>query len=154
VDISANDNYYEAIDNLLRQVDYFHEVEGTTIIIKYKETKTYHVAMPFTRQVYETATGGNVLGSGDETSSVEGTIRLDSRGNEFDIWLNIELNLKAILDVWTTKAGTTAGTTAAITNAGVVVASDVAGTSEDRAIMDLSATRDNCSCSKTPARKN
>ncbi len=141
VDISANDNYFEAIDNLLRQVDYFHEVAGSTIIIKYKETKTYHVAMPFTRQVYETATGGNVLGSGDETSSVEGTIRLDSRGNEFDIWLNIELNLKAILDVWTTKAGTTGGTTAAISNAGVVVASDAAGTSEDRAIMDLSATR-------------
>ena len=141
VDISANDNYFEAIDNLLRQVDYFHKVEGSTIIIKYKETKTYHVAMPFTRQLYETATGGNILGSGDETSSVEGTIRLDSRGNEFDIWMNIELNLKAILDVWTTKAGTTGGTTAAISNSGVVVASDAAGTSEDRAIMDLSATR-------------
>ncbi|MEA2115059.1 MAG: type II and III secretion system protein [Thermodesulfobacteriota bacterium] len=102
VDISANDNYYEAIDNLLRQVDYFHKVSGSTIIIKYKETKTYHVAMPFTHQVYETATGGNVLGSGDDTSSVEGTIRLDSRGNEFDIWLNIQENLDEIIATWST----------------------------------------------------
>lgn len=106
VDISANDNYYDAIDNLLRQVDYFHEVAGSTIIIKYKETKTYHVAMPFTHQVYETATGGNVLGSGDETSSVEGTIRLDSKGNEFDIWLNIQENLDAIIATWSTTAST------------------------------------------------
>lgn len=141
VDISATDNYFEAIDNLLRQVDYFHEVEGSTIIIKYKETKTYHVAMPFVRQVYETATGGNILGSSEEAADIDGTISLTSKGNEFDIWLNIELNLKAILDVWTTKAGTTGGTTAAISNAGVVVASDAAGTSEDRAILDLSATR-------------
>ena len=106
VDISANDNYYDSIDNLLRQVDYFHEVAGSTIIIKYKETKTYHVAMPFTKQVYETATGGNVLGSGDETSSVEGTIRLDSKGNEFDIWLNIQENLDAIIATWSTTTST------------------------------------------------
>ncbi len=106
VDISANDNFYEAIDNLLRQVDYYHEVQGSTIIIKYKETKTYHVAMPFTKQLYETATGGNVLGSGDETSSVEGTIRLDSKGNEFDIWKNIQQNLDAIIATWSTTTTT------------------------------------------------
>ena len=102
VDISAGDGYSEAIDNLLRQVDYYHEVKGSTIIIKYKETKVYHVAMPFTKQLFETATGGNVLGSGDETSSVEGTIRLDSKNNEFDIWKNIQENLDAIIETWST----------------------------------------------------
>lgn len=106
VDISADDDYSEAIDNLLRQVDYFHEVKGSTIIIKYKETKTYHVAMPFTNQTYETATGGNILGSGDETSSVEGTIRLDSKKNDFDIWKNIEKNLDAIIATWSTEENT------------------------------------------------
>ncbi|MCK5516471.1 MAG: type II and III secretion system protein, partial [Desulfobulbaceae bacterium] len=44
VDISANDNFYDAIDNLLRQVDYFHEVKGSTIVVKYKESKTYRLA--------------------------------------------------------------------------------------------------------------
>jgi MSHA type pilus biogenesis protein MshL len=141
VNIGANDDFYRAIDNLLRQVDYYHEMEDSTIVIKYKETRQFHIAMPFTKQTYETATGGNVLGSNEAASNIEGTIRLDSRGNEFDIWKNIELNMKAILDVWTTKAGTTSGTTAAVTNSGIVVGSDRAGSPEDRAAINLSATR-------------
>jgi MSHA type pilus biogenesis protein MshL len=141
VNIGANDDFYRAIDNLLRQVDYYHEMEDSTIVIKYKETRQFHIAMPFTKQTYETATGGNVLGSNEAASNIEGTIRLDSRGNEFDIWRNIELNMKAILDVWTTKAGTTSGTTAAVTNSGIVVGSDRAGSPEDRAAINLSATR-------------
>lgn len=103
VDISAGDSYYAAIDNLLRQVDYYHEVNNSTIIIKYKETKTYHVAMPFTQQMYETSTGGNILGSGEETSSIEGTIRLESKKNEFNIWKNIQNNLDAIIATWSTE---------------------------------------------------
>lgn len=106
VDISANDNYYDSINNLLRQVDYFHEVEGRTIVVKYKETKTYHVAMPFTKQLYETATGGNILGSNDAAASIEGTIRLDSRGNEFDTWKNIQENLDEIIAIWSTTTST------------------------------------------------
>jgi len=100
VDIRATDDFFDAIDNLLRQLDYFHEVKDSTIIVKYKETKRYHVAMPFTHQVYETATGGNILGSKNDTSSVEGKISLDSTGNEFDIWENIKLNLDSILEIW------------------------------------------------------
>ena len=104
VDINANDDFYGAIDNLLRQVDYYHEMSGSTIVVKYKETRQFHVAMPFTKQLYETGTGGDVLGSNDAASNIEGTIRLDSRGNEFDIWLNIEDNMNAILDTWSTVA--------------------------------------------------
>ncbi len=107
VDISANDDFFHAIDNLLRQVDYFHEIQGNTIIVKHKETKRYHVAMPFTKHTYETATGGNMLGSEETASNIEGTIRLDSRGNEFDIWKNIDDNLNQILEVWKTEAVTT-----------------------------------------------
>lgn len=111
VDISANDNYYDAIDNLLRQVDYFNEHNDSTIIVKYKETKTYHVAMPFTHQTYETATGGNILGSNEEAASIEGTIRLDSRANEFDIWKNIQENLDQIIATWSTTTSTPESTT-------------------------------------------
>jgi hypothetical protein len=39
VDINASDDYNGAIANLLRQVDYFHEISGNTIVIKYKETQ-------------------------------------------------------------------------------------------------------------------
>ncbi len=140
VDISANDDFYDAIENLLRQVDFYHEMEGSTIVVHYKETRQFHIAMPFTKQLYETATGGNVLGSNDAASNIEGTIRLDSRGNEFDIWLNIELNMKAILDVWTTKAGTTSGTTAVMNNSGMAVSASGTG-SQDQAVANLSATR-------------
>jgi general secretion pathway protein D/MSHA biogenesis protein MshL len=79
-------------------------MEGATIVVKYKETRQFHIAMPFTKQLFETATGGNVLGSNDASSNIEGTIRLDSKGNEFDIWLNIQDNMDAILDTWSTSA--------------------------------------------------
>lgn len=100
VDINANDDFFTAIDNLLRQVDYYHEMKGSTIVVKYKETRQFHVAMPYTKQLYETATGGNVLGSNKSASNIEGTIRLDSKGNKFDIWENIRLNLDTIMEKW------------------------------------------------------
>ncbi len=109
VDISANDDFFKSIDNLLRQVDYFHVIEDNTIVVKYKETRRYQIGMPFTKQLFETGTGGNVLGGNDAADNIEGTIRLDSRGNEFDIWTNIEENLNAILKVWETEAVTEVG---------------------------------------------
>ena len=106
VDINADDGFYDAVTNLLRQVDYYHEMQGSTIVVRYKETRQFHVAMPFTKSLYETATGGNVLGSQDTAANIEGTIRLDSRENEFDIWQSIQDNMDAILDTWSTSAAT------------------------------------------------
>ena len=104
VDINSGDDYNEALANLLRQVDYFHEIDGNTIVVKYKETRQFHIAMPFTKQNYKTGTGGNVLGSQEESNNIDGTIELKSSDNEFDVWKNIEQNINAILDVWTTEA--------------------------------------------------
>ncbi len=106
VDISADDDFYQSIDNLLRQVDYYQEVEGKTIIVKYKETRRYHIAMPFTKSTYGTGTGGNVLGSDAESSNIDGTIELKSSANEFDIWANIQANMDAIINTWNTQAAT------------------------------------------------
>ncbi len=100
VDINANDDFYEAVENMLRQVDYFHEMQGNTIVVKYKETRRFQIAMPFTKQTYSTGTGGNVLGNSEVSTNVDGTIELKSNGNEFDIWENIQGNLDAIMDVW------------------------------------------------------
>jgi len=106
VDIKADDDFYKAIDNLLRQVDYFYELQGSTLVFKYKETKQFHIAMPFTKQQFSTGTGGNALGGGTDSSStdstaknIEGTIKLASEKNEFDIWKNIKLNLDTVLDI-------------------------------------------------------
>jgi MSHA type pilus biogenesis protein MshL len=103
VDIKPDDDFYEAIENLLRQVDYFYEKQGSTLIIKYRDTKQFHVAMPFAKQDFSTGTGGNVLGGdvGGEgiAKNVEGTIKLVSEKNEFDIWKNIHENLDSILKI-------------------------------------------------------
>lgn len=101
VDINASDDYNEALSNLLRQVDYFHEIEGNTIVVKFKETRQFHIAMPFTKQIFSTGTGGNVLGNKDTSNNVDGTIELKSKDNEFDIWDNIKLNLDTLLEIWT-----------------------------------------------------
>jgi len=105
VDIRANDDFYEAIDGMLRQVDYFHEVKGDTIVVKYRETRQFQIAMPFVKSTYSTGTGGNVLGNDEISSNIDGTIELKSKGNEFDIWDNIKLNLDTILQVWEIRQG-------------------------------------------------
>ncbi|MBU3945506.1 MAG: pilus (MSHA type) biogenesis protein MshL [Proteobacteria bacterium] len=123
VDIQANDDFYKAIDNILRQLDYFYEIDGSTIVIKSNETKQYHVAMPFSKQEFSTGTGGNVLGGdiGGEgvAKNVEGTIKLVSEKNEFDIWENIKSNLDSILDIKRTRTRieTDAGNSTDSTNA-------------------------------------
>jgi hypothetical protein len=118
VNISAQDDFFLAIDNLLRQVDYYHEVIGSTIIVKYKETRQFHIAMPFIKQTYQTNTGGDVLGgsSGEGSSNIAGEISLLTNGVainnlrdgtpggvEFNTWNSIENNLNAVLDIWSTE---------------------------------------------------
>lgn len=103
VNIGANDDFHKSIENLLRQVDYFHEFKDNTIIVKYKETRQFHIAMPFTTHNYKTGTGGNVLGGNDASTNVDGTIELKSDGNEFDIWKNIQENMDKIIATWNTS---------------------------------------------------
>jgi MSHA type pilus biogenesis protein MshL len=120
VDINANDEFHEAIDHLLRQISYFHETQGSTLIIKHKETKQFHIAMPFISQTYTTDTGGDVLGGDVKSSQFKGMISVTSTGSpigtsvfdakskdqkktQFDVWANIESNLKVILDILETS---------------------------------------------------
>ena len=106
VDINANDDFYEAVDNLLRQVDYFHEMQGNTIVVNYKETRQFRIAMPFIRQDYQTGVGGNVLGGDTVSTNVDGTIVLTSSGNTFDVWESIQANMDKIIATWGTVAVT------------------------------------------------
>ena len=104
VDISAEDDFFAAIDNLLRQLDYFHEVKGKTIIVQYKETKVFQVGIPHMKGGYTSSVGGNYLTKSDgSTNSTEGTVKIVSDQNEFDVWDNIKLNLDTILEVWSAR---------------------------------------------------
>ncbi|MEW6290272.1 MAG: type II and III secretion system protein [Thermodesulfobacteriota bacterium] len=107
VDIRAEDDFFESIDNLLRQLDYFHEVKGNSIIIKHKETRKFHIAMPFMSPQFNLGVGGDVLG-GNKVAAHEmsGKIQITSQpenANSFDIWANVRQNLDQILDIWTTE---------------------------------------------------
>lgn len=94
VNIGADDDFFTAIDNLLRQVDYFHEVKGNTIVIRYNDTKKFHIAMPFMSSNYATSVGGNVLGKSTASNQIS------SEENSFDIWQNIEDNLNKVLEIY------------------------------------------------------
>jgi general secretion pathway protein D/MSHA biogenesis protein MshL len=108
VDIASEDDFFAAIDNLLRQVDYFHEVKGKTIIVSYRETRVYQVGIPSMKGGYTTTVGGNFLAkrdnkAGGSNTGTEGTVKITSDQNEFDIWENIKLNLDTILEVWSIR---------------------------------------------------
>ena len=105
VTIMPEEDFFEAISNLLRQVDYFYEIHGSTIIIKHKETKRFHIAMPFMATTYSTGVGGDVLGS-TEGSNMSGTLNMTSTDNKFDIWKNIQENLDKILEIWSAPTPT------------------------------------------------
>uniref|UniRef100_UPI004056189A hypothetical protein n=1 Tax=Candidatus Electronema sp. TaxID=2698783 RepID=UPI004056189A len=95
IDVTPNDNFYEAIDNILRQLDYFHEVEGSTLVIKYRETKQYQIAMPFIRQYYDTFTG-----------SMAGSLQNQPWENKFDQWEIIQKNLDSLIATWSSSVAT------------------------------------------------
>lgn len=100
VDIAANDNFYDAIANLLRQADYFHEIKGKNIIVRNKTTKVFQIGVPAMQGGYATNVGGNFLSSQSSSSAAsgsEGTVKITSPDNKFNIWDNIESNLKVIL---------------------------------------------------------
>ena len=100
VDINAQDLFQDAVGNLLRQADYFYEMQGRTIVVKNKTTKTFHVGVPYTKGDYTTNVGGNFLPDvKGSTLKTEGTVKLNSTKNEFDLWDNIKTNLDVILDV-------------------------------------------------------
>lgn len=92
IDIRADDDFFKSIDNLLRQRDYFHEVQGNTIVIKYKETKKFHLAMPFVNSKYDASVGAKVSQNSQST--------IINNGNTFDIWDNIKKNLDEVMQIW------------------------------------------------------
>lgn len=111
VDIRAEDDFFNAIDNLLRQKDYFHEVQGNTIVIKYKETRRFHIAMPNLTSTYTSNVGGDVLGGAGTGSNVTGNIQIQSSGNDFNIWDSITENIEKVLDIWQAPAASAVAAT-------------------------------------------
>ncbi len=86
VDIRASDDFFTALENMLRQVDYFYELNGNTIIVKFKETRKFHVALP-----------PRIKGQTSINTSGGSTTDTDSDNTR---WESIETSLSQILDIW------------------------------------------------------
>lgn len=99
VDIAASDGFFDAVENLLRQADYFHEVKGKNIVVRNKTTKVYQIGIPFMQGAYTTTVGGNFLSNKDAASGTEGSVKITSADNKFNVWENIESNLRTLLQV-------------------------------------------------------
>ena len=121
VNIRADDDYFKAIDNLLRQVGYFHEVKDNTIVIKFKVSRQYHVSIPNMKGTYASNVGGDFIPTGenvDTGTDTEGTAKITSSENEFDLWKNINENLSMLMDQEkTVKVDTEEGSAATATPA-------------------------------------
>ncbi len=104
VHIRAEDDFFTAIDNILRQLDYHYQTEGQTLIVKNKETRKFYVSIPALASTFENAVGGDVLGgTGGDEHDMSGTIKLKnsfSEGAELDVWKSIRENLDKILEIW------------------------------------------------------
>lgn len=120
VDINAKDDFFSSVNNLLAQAAYFAEFKDSTIFVRNKTTKQYRISMPFITHEYTTDTGGDIIGGDAKgykaliniktTGSPVGTTALTDSGARkagFDIWANIEANLKVILDILETSETST-----------------------------------------------
>lgn len=99
VDIAASDNFFDAVSNLLRQADLFHEVNGKSIVVRNKATKVYQIGIPAMKGGFSTNVGGNFLANKEAASGAEGTVKITSPENTFNVWESIETNLKKILQI-------------------------------------------------------
>jgi len=112
VNINANDDFWKAIENLLRQRDYYFELKDKTIIIKYLVTRNYYLNLPMLESFYITKVGGNFLGTktlseniasggGDEMNDdkLQGKVYSRNYNPKIDIWKSIEENLQKILSL-------------------------------------------------------
>ncbi len=101
VHIRPEDDLYEAIGNVLRQHDYFYRLKGDTLIIKYKDTRSYYLAMPFLKESFNSSIGGDLLGAGGESAKdkMSSQLRLDVDSRDtIDFWNDLENNLLIILN--------------------------------------------------------
>jgi general secretion pathway protein D/MSHA biogenesis protein MshL len=100
VDVSPADNFWDALDNILRQVDYFYETAGRTLIVNYKETRKYHVNMPSVTETFTSSLGGNMLPTtGTEgAAGIAANTQLTVNSPEFSFWTELENSLGTIMN--------------------------------------------------------
>lgn len=125
VDIRAEDDFYKAIDNILRQKDYSFVAQDNTIVVKYKVAKKFYIGMPPRL-----------------TSSVSSTSTALSSTSSADIWTDIIANVEKVLGMWSSAQATTpaASTAAATTTAQTTTGQTTGQTSQAQTTPSIPAT--------------
>ena len=111
VQIRAEDDFFTAVDNILRQLDYHYEIQGRTLVVKYQQTRRFYIAIPALNATYSSGVGGDVLGgaggdSDGKAHAMKGLLSLEntlSEGEPLDVWKSIKLNLDKILQKMSTE---------------------------------------------------
>ncbi len=102
VNIKADSSFWDALNDVLRQVDYFYEFTNDTLVIKYKDTQRFHITSPFLTGSYRTAVGGDFLGTaGDVETGLQGALSVEHNDDNIDLWATIEDNIGKILNLAT-----------------------------------------------------
>jgi general secretion pathway protein D/MSHA biogenesis protein MshL len=95
--VNADEDFWIALTNILRQLDYFFEFKENTIIVKYKDTKRFYLSMPFLTGSYLSEVGGNMLGGQKESKGVKAVVNIKHEDDNIDLWDTIQQNLEKIL---------------------------------------------------------
>ncbi len=98
VSIKPESNFWDALNEVLRQVDYFYEFKNNTIIVKYKDTQRFYIPSPFLKGSYRTSVGGDFLGTANELNTgLQGELAVEHNDDNIDLWETIEQNISKIL---------------------------------------------------------
>lgn len=98
VDIRPEDDFWAALNNVLRQLDYFYEVDKETIVVMYKDTKKYHLAMPFLQEDFESSVGGDLIGGEEAEGKMSGEVGVSGEMEEpLNFWNVVRENLGKII---------------------------------------------------------
>ncbi|MFH1481568.1 MAG: hypothetical protein ABIG67_09880 [Pseudomonadota bacterium] len=99
VHIRPEEDFWGAIDNILRQLDYFYEMDKETIVVKYKDTKRYQLVMPTLTEKFETSVGGDLIGTAGKEGQITGKTALEVNSSEpLDFWKSVNDNIQKIID--------------------------------------------------------
>ncbi len=95
--IKAADNFFDALNNVLRPLDYFYKIEGDTIVVGYKEVRRYHVAIPDLGETFNTSLGGDMLGGSSASSTGMAASATLTGTAEIDFWTDLETSLGKVV---------------------------------------------------------
>ncbi|MFC1884316.1 hypothetical protein ACFL2O_06075 [Thermodesulfobacteriota bacterium] len=98
VHIRPEDSFWGALDNVLRQLDYFYEVGEGTIVIRFKEVKRYYLSMPDVEESFSSKIGGDMLPKVEGAEAgIKAKVDMGAQSDAFTMWDGVQEALEQIV---------------------------------------------------------